>query len=292
MENPYGVFRDKRLLLVTVFALLGAASKMLGSALYGSRALFVDALTCVANISSLFIVIYYLSRAFKPPDADHPFGHVRLRYGGVVAILSIYMFVAGFSAATLYYSAHGYSVGEGSAYAAILGAFFYSIAIWLSRGLDESIRVYAGFTMSELVESAIVVPSAWLGYSKGYLYDLAGALAILVYLFYEAVETHHRLVRAIADTSPPPRVYEEVAREARLRGLVPVSLRLRMIDERLCSGDMVVRPRLGMAPDIADILADEVREELLRRGCDVVIHIDYSKPWRDLGEPSKSSAQK
>ena len=267
-----------RLLAVTVFALLGALSKILGSLLYGSRALFVDALTSIANLAALFIVLYYLSESMKPPDTDHPFGHMRLRYGGVAAILSIYMFIAGFSAATLYYSSHGYHVEKGSAYAAIIGAAFYAAAIALSRNLDESIRIYAGFTTSELVEAGIVIPSAWLGYAKGYLFDLGGAAIILLYLFYEAIETHQHLIRAIADTSPPPRVYEEVKREARLRGLVPVAIRLRMVDERHCSGDMTVRPQKGMAPDIADVLADEVMEELHERGCDVVIHVDYSRP--------------
>jgi len=285
-----------RLLLVTVFALLGALSKILGSLLYGSRALFVDALTSIANLAALFLALYYLSKSMKPPDADHPFGHMRLRYGGIAAILSIYMFIAGFSAATLYYSSHGYRVEEGSAYAAIIGAAFYAAAIAFSRNLDESIRVYAGFTASELVEASIVVPSTWLGYAKGYLFDLVGAVIILLYLFYEAIETHQHLVRAIADTSPPPRVYEEVKREARLRGLVPVAIRLRMIDEKHCSGDMTVRPQKGITPDIADVLADEVVEELRQRGCDIVIHIDYSKPWiRDREENrmhSKSSTQK
>ncbi len=291
-SNVIAILRGK-LLLVTVFALLGASSKILGSILYGSRALFVDALTSIANLSALFIAIYYLSESMKPPDADHPFGHTRLRYGGVAAILSIYMFIAGFSAATLYYSSRGYSVEEGSAYAAIIGAVFYAMAIAFSRNLDESIRVYAGFTASELVEAGIVVPSAWLGYAKGYLFDLAGASIILLYLFYEAIETHKRLVRVIADTSPPSRVYEEVAREARLRGLVPVAIRLRMIDEKHCSGDMVVRPRRGLAPDIADVLADEIIEELRQRGCDIVIHIDYSKPWVPTSNSgSKISTQK
>jgi len=281
-----------RPLLVTVFALLGALSKILGSLLYGSRALFVDALTSIANLAALFIVLYYLSESMKPPDADHPFGHARLRYGGIAAILSVYMFIAGFSTATLYYSSHGYRVEEGSAYAAIIGAVFYAAAIAFSRNLDESIRVYAGFTASELVEAGIVVPSAWLGYAKGYLFDLGGAVIILLYLFYEAIETHQRLVRAIADTSPPRHVYEEVAREAELRGLIPMAIRLRMIDERHCSGDMIVRPQRGIRPDIADILADEAMDKLRREGCDVVIHVEYSRPRLQRGANSKSSTKK
>ncbi len=281
-----------RLLLVTVFALLGALSKILGSLLYGSRALFVDALTSIANLASLFVVLYYLSESMKPPDTDHPFGHMRLRYGGIAAILSIYMFIAGFSAATLCYSSHGYRVEEGSAYAAITGAAFYAVAIAFSRNLDESIRVYAGFTAGELIEAGVVIPSTWLGYTKGYVFDLVGAIIILLYLFYEAIETHQHLVRAIADTSPPQRVYEEVAREAELRGLIPTIIRLRMIDEQHCSGDMIVEPRKGLTPDIADILADEVMDELHKRGCDVVIHVEYSRPWLQKGANNKSSTKK
>jgi divalent metal cation (Fe/Co/Zn/Cd) transporter len=269
------VLRGK-LLLVIAFSVLGFLSKMLGALLYGSRALLVDALTCIGIMFSLVIVIHYLIVSSLPPDSDHPFGHLRLRYGGVVAVLAVYMFIAGFSAATLYFSRGGYVVGKESTYFALVGGLFYTLAVLCSRGLDEAVRVYAGFTSIELVETLVDVPSTWLGHVLGYVYDLAGALVILGFLFYEALETYRRLVVGIADVSPPKRVYDEVKREAELRGLVPVRIRLRMIDEKTCSGDMVVKPLKGIRPDIADLLADEVQEVLQQRGCEVVIHVDYA----------------
>ncbi|BEP17412.1 hypothetical protein PYJP_07640 [Pyrofollis japonicus] len=269
------VLRGK-LLLVIVFSVLGFLFKMLGALLYGSRALLVDALTCIGNMFSLVIVIHYLIVSSLPPDSDHPFGHLRLRYGGVIAVLAVYMFIAGFSAATLYFSRGGYVVEEESTYLAVVGGLFYAFAVLFSKGLDEAIRVYAGFTSAELVETLVDIPSTWFGHVLGYVYDLAGAMVILGFLFYEALETYRKLVVNIADVSPPKRVYDEVKREAELRGLVPVRIRLRMIDEKTCSGDMIVKPLKGIRPDIADLLADEVQEVLRQRGCEVVIHVDYA----------------
>ncbi|KSW12498.1 hypothetical protein CF15_07190 [Pyrodictium occultum] len=265
--------RARGLPAVVLLSLAGAAVKIYGSLAYGSRALLVDALTCVASLVSLAAVVWYLSIASAPPDEDHPYGHHRLRYGGALASLSAYMFAAGFSAAVLAASTGGYRVGGESSLAALVGGGFYAAAVLAARGLDPVLRVYAGFTASELVESVVTAASSWLGSSLGYLYDLAGGALVLAYLLYEAVETHRRLLRVFSDTAAPRRLYELVEREARLRGLEPLRLRLRMLDEARCSGDLIVVPERGMPLDVADILADELRQEMEARGCDLVIHV-------------------
>jgi len=268
---------DRGLVAVTLLSLAGATVKIYGSLSYGSRALLVDALTCVANIAALTAVLWYLHVASAPPDEDHPYGHQRLRYGGALASLSAYMFAAGASTAALVYSISGYRVEEGSTVAALVGGAFYAAAILVARDIDPVLRVYAGFTASELIESGVTAASSWLGASIGYLYDLAGGVIILAYLFHEAIETHHKLMRVFADTAAPQHFYELVEREALLRGLHPIRVRLRMIDERHCSGDLIVAPEKGMPPDVADVLADELQQELHQHGCDVVIHVGLSE---------------
>ncbi|HIQ24107.1 MAG TPA: hypothetical protein EYH50_03570 [Pyrodictium delaneyi] len=281
---------DRGLLVVALLSLAGAAVKIYGSLVYGSRALLVDAFTCAANIAALAAVLWYLHVSRAPPDEDHPYGHQRLRYGGALASLSAYMFVAGVSAAALAYSLSGYTVEKCSTAAALAGGAFYAAAVYVARGIDPVLRVYAGFTTSELIESGVTVASSWLGASLGYLYDLAGGMIILAYLFHEAVETHHKLMRIFADTAAPQHFYKLVEREALLRGLHPIRVRLRMVDEKHCSGDLIVVPEEGMPPDVADILADELQQELHRHGCDVVIHVGLRE--RRSSRQSRRSSEK
>ena len=266
-----------RLLLVVLLVALGAAVKTLGALGSGSRALLVDSLTCFASLAGLAAVLYYLRLGSMPPDEDHPYGHARLRYGGVVASLSAYMFAAGAGTAAVALGSEGYRVEASAVPAALAGAGFYAAAILVARGLDPVLLVYAGFTASELVESAVSAVGGFLGSRLGYVYDLAGAAIILAYVFYEAVEAHRYLMDMVSDRAP----LELVAvfqREARLRGLRPVRVRLRMLDERSCTGDAVVEPPRGMGPDIADLLVGELEDEMRRRrSCDVTIRVRYAR---------------
>ena len=272
---------DARLAAVAVLVALGALVKTLGALVSGSRALLVDALTCFASLAGLAAVLHYLRLGGRPPDEDHPYGHYRLRLGGVAASLSAYMFVAGASAASLAMSIGGYRVeaGEGAAYA-LLGALPYAAAILLARGLDPVLRVYAGFTASEILESLVSAGSALLGGIAGYVYDLAGAAAILGYLLREAVEAHRYLIEMVSDRAAPAALYSRLRHEAAMRGLHVLRARLRMIDEAHCSGDAEVAPSPGMPADVADLLADELAEEMRRHGCDVAIHIAYAEKAR------------
>ncbi len=273
-----------RLALVVAAALAGAAAKIAGS-LYGSRALFVDALTSVANIAALASIISYYHASMRPADLDHPYGHMRLKYVGALLALLAYMFVAGVAAAEVYYSIRGYEVGSGSWKAALVGAFFYALAIAASRNIDPVLRVYAGFTGSEIVESVVSTVASFLGFSQSYIYDLAGAIAILAYLLYEAHEATVLLAEVLTDKAAPPSVYELVRREASLRGFSVCTLRIRKVSEDYYAGDAVITPKnRQMPPDVAGILASELRDELLRRGIDLAIHVEYMAASRCRSE--------
>ncbi len=283
-----------RLAAIVVLVAAGAAVKTIGAMLSGSRALLVDALTCFSSLAALAGVLHYLRVGSMPPDRDHPYGHSRLRYGGVLVSLSAYMFAAGASAAAVVSGLEGYRVEPGPGIvAAVAGAALYAVALLLARGMDPVLARYAGFTFSEIIESAVSVVGAALGGLLGYWYDLAGAAVIVGYIFHEAVEAHRELLRILCDTSAPEEMYRLLEEEALLRGLRVMRARLRMLDERSCGGDAVLAPPDGMDPVAADMLADEVAAALAERGCDVVIHLAYaeSSPGRRASERSSRSTE-
>lgn len=267
---------DSRLVAFVLLMVLGAIVKIVGGLVYGSRALLLDALTCFSSLAGLAAVLYYLKRGLIPPDADHPYGHSRLRYGGIVASLAAYMFAAGVSVPAILTGVEGYTVNIMAAPLAAIGALFYGTAIVLGTRLDPVVAVYSRLTVSELLESVVSIVSALLGSLAGYVYDLAGALVILAYIFKESIEAHYYLMRMIADTAPE-HLYYVLDEEIRLHGLNPVRIRLRMLDEHTCIGDAVVEPPPGMPPEVAHFLIDEIMDKMKRYNCDITIHAEHEK---------------
>jgi divalent metal cation (Fe/Co/Zn/Cd) transporter len=272
---------QSRLYFVAALVALGAVGKSVAALVSGSRAILADALTCFASVAAVAAILYYYRVSSLPPDEDHPYGHARLRYGGVLASLAFYMFAAGAGAASVAAGLEGYRVEAGPGIPwLVLGTGFYAAAIALARGLDPVLRVYAGFTSSELLETLVSALGAVAGQYMGYVYDLLGAAVITGYILHEAYEAHCYLLRVFSDTAAPRRLYEALRRELRLRGLRLLRARLRMLDESRCAGDAVAAPPPGMPAEVADLLVDEVADQLARMGCDVVIHVAYAESHR------------
>ncbi|MET1128864.1 MAG: cation transporter [Thermoproteota archaeon] len=262
--------------LLALLVVIGSAVKTAGAVVGGSRALLIDSLTCYAGLVALIATYWYLWASRAPPDSDHPYGHARLKYGGLIVTLSAYMFASGAGTIAVATGIHGYSISAVAVPFAVAGALIYAVALALSRGLDPVIRRFAGFTATEIVESSVSVVGAYLGSRIGFYYDLGGALIILLYVIHEAVEAHRYLVRMISDRSAPANLYEVVRREAEARGLEMVNARLRMVDEVHCVGDIEVSAPHDMPLELADMLADELADSVKNKGCDVSVHVSAS----------------
>jgi len=259
-----------------VLSAVGAVFKIVGGIGYGSRAVFVDALTCIANLGAGLIVYRHLRLSELPPDADHPFGHKRLVLQGLIWMLIIYSFVAGFSAALLYYSAGGYEVESGAYKFALAGTLAYAASVALAARGGFAGASYAGFTFSEVIEGVVTTASAFAGYRYAYIYDLAGGVIILAYLVYELWHEAREIGRLVADVAERE-VAEKVRREFERRGLRVKRLRLRMVVPGEYQGDAVVEA--GDIPyEVADLLADEAVEEIREKyNVDLVVHIDKGR---------------
>ncbi len=268
--------RNGRLILAAIllFSGLGGLVKIVGGVLYGSRALFVDALTCIANFVSIVATIYYYHKSLLPPDLDHHYGHHRLGFGGAFTTIMAYSFVAGLAVWELL-SLEPYSVSPLAPVYAFLGLVFYTIAIVLSRRAGEYFAPYAVFTVSELIESVTVIIASFLGSIYYYLIDYIGAFIIVGYLFYELYDIARDFIRVMSDIAPEPGLIKNIRREVEKMGPRVINIRLRMLRKNYYQGDIVIRVDPSMSVEEAHRIADEI-ERILREkyNVEVVVHIE------------------
>ncbi len=271
--QSYG--ESARIILVAlVLGGAGAVFKILGGLLYGSRAVFIDGATCIGNIVAGILLYRSLRAASKPPDEDHPFGHTRLVYHGVLLVLVTYSFIAGLSTAVLYYSlGQAYSVEEGAPLFALIGTLFYGASIMVSRRQGYAGGVFSAFTFTEVIEGAVTITASYTAVHYGKVYDIAGGLLITMYLVYELWSESQRLGVLMSDTIDPT-ILRRIRSLFEERGLRVKSIRLRTVVPGKYHGDMVVEA-VGIPYEVADLLVDEAsyiaREEY---NVDLTVHID------------------
>ena len=263
---------ETTILLILLLGLLGGAVKIGGGILYGSRSLLVDSFTCFANIVALIATIHFYRESIRPPDIDHHYGHVRLGFIGTMLTILAYSFVAGFSVAILYYSME-YEVDLPAVYAAIAGFIIYGAAVVLSMRVGKALKTYGVFTVSELIESTVVVIASFGGAVYTYLIDYGGAIILTGYIFVEIYATFKDLAKYLSDTAPPPEVIEKILGIIRRHGLVPISYRFRITAPGHIHGDVVVavknNSQLMDVPNIISEVKDEARRAI--GGVDLVI---------------------
>lgn len=265
---------DWKVWVVVVSSTLGAIAKFIGGYLYGSKALFVDALTCIANLIALIATIYYYSKTHLPPDLDHHFGHHRLGFAGAIVTVTAYSFVAGIVIADLLYT-EPYSVDIRAPVLAVVGLIFYSIAIYVSKRISDYFGPYGAFTVSELLESITVIVASLLGSIYAYQVDYAGAIIIVVYLFYELQATVRDLIKLLSDIAPPSKLIEETRRTIEKYGVKVERIRLRIIREGYYQGDITIRLPPRTTVEEAHHIVDMIEKELRGRyNIEVTIHIE------------------
>jgi len=256
----------RALLAVLLLSLAGSTAKIAGGLFYGSRALLVDALTSFANIVAAVATIYYYKLSRVPPDADHPFGHYRLGYVGVLVTMVAYGYVAGIASAELAYSRE-YTVEIEAVYSAVAGFILYGLAVLLSLRIGGFMKAYGFFTVSELYESAVTIAAATAGALYTYLVDYAGAVGLTAYIVYELVHVGRETIHSITDKSAPPSLLSEVRELIEKSGYRVTSLRVRYIDPGTYHGDARIAPATPQPKPV-----DEVKRALREKyGLDIAL---------------------
>ncbi len=261
-----------RLLVGYVLALLGAIVKTLGALVSNSKSLFVDGLTCIANVAAGAAAVYLTFVSLKPPDKDHPYGHGRFLLAGAALSLIVYAFIAGI-AFTEIISVEPYSVDIVAPAYAALGFLLYGASILILRRLSYALLVYAELSSSELLESVVTIMASYAGATLTYLIDYVGSLLLFTFLTYELVKHGRNLVQHIADYAPP-RLLDEVKKLIESQGLRLCRLRIRTFVPGIYCGDAVVaidERDLERAHAIIDRVEKLVEEKL---GVRLVIHYE------------------
>ncbi len=266
--------RNLKLAVLFSFSALAATFKIVGGVVYGSKSLLVDALTSIANLVALAATIMYFMRSLRPPDEDHHYGHRRLTYGGTILTLMSYSFVAGIAVTELM-SPRPYSVSINAPILAVLGLVTYSVVVVLSRRWGKAFLPYSVFTVSELIESGVVIASSVAGALYSYIIDYVGAWILAAYIFYELTSITRDVIKIVSDTAPPQPTIEKIARILRELGLEPTRIRLRMVDDVTLHGDIVVRvPSSMMVIEVNDLIAEAERVIKERFNADVTIALE------------------
>ncbi|MCD6113973.1 MAG: cation transporter [Thermoprotei archaeon] len=254
-----------KLYAVLGFSALGGFFKIFGGVVYGSRALFVDALTSIANFIAAYATIYYYKVSRKPPDIDHHYGHYKLGFGGTLVSLISYSFVAGLVVAELY-KIEPYSVSINATLFAILGFIFYYLAIAVAKRSGEFFKPYSAFTVSELIESTIVILASLAGALYTYIIDYIGALILASYIFIEIYGTGKALLKNISDIAPSRSYINDVKRTVEKHGFKVIKIKIRKVHYNLWHGDIFIES-LNENITIKE-LKNKIRElkrELLRK---------------------------
>ncbi len=257
--------------LALLLSTIGAIVKLYGGLVYQSKAVVIDGITCIANLGSGAVILSTMIVSRRPPDIDHPYGHQRIIYTGILVLLLSYAFSAGLSIGVLFHT-QKYSVRPESAAYALLGSAFYALSILVAKGSSKGGESYAFFTASEVLEGLVSAAAAYAGAEIDYLIDYAGAVIITAYIFLELYKESRTLNTLLTDRIQPA-IYQEINNLLEERGFKVKRLRIRPLDINNYVGDAIVEAP-DLPSDVADLLAEEATYYAKKLGVDLTIHID------------------
>jgi divalent metal cation (Fe/Co/Zn/Cd) transporter len=266
----------KSLTILIALSIAGGVLKIYGSVVGGSKSVFVDAATSIANTIAILMILIFFREGMEPPDIDHHYGHYRLAIGGPISMLMLYSFVAGIVTVDLFDSfGKAYRVSYESPIYASIAIIPYGLAVMITKRLHPIVYSYGGFTAIELIESTISILSSLGGAAISYIIDFIGAIALTVYLFYELVKSLREIVIDVSDIAPID-VIDRIHRVAKDFGANVERIRVRRIIESIYQGDVVVRVEPSTPIEKAHSVADNIEKELKKQGIDIVIHVEPS----------------
>jgi len=266
-----------RLLLILVFSLAGGIFKIAGGIIYHSKSVLVDALTSMANLASLVLILAFMKKSSMPPDENHHFGHVRLKFGGSIFTLMAYSFVAGIALMEVL-SSKAYTVSLGAPAMAALGLICYLMAISLSKeSRGGPLGYYATFTVSEVIEGITVIASSLTGAIYSYIFDYLGSIALTFYVFYELLKSFKDLTLKVSDIAPPLRIVEGIKKSFESRGLSVEELKMRYIDEKTLEGHMIIIMDKNNMEEFEEALSEAKREAKEKYNAEIFVEFDRKK---------------
>jgi len=258
--------------------------------LFGSRALFMDALSTLLDITSSLILFLFIKLADRPPDRNHPLGHGRyeplagLQLGVFLSSVGFYM---GFQNLTEI-SAHG----EESA----LPPFLFVVPLLAIVLLELSYRMLmrnakkesssalvaeAAHFRVDAITSVLAMISLALGQvfpGEMLLLDKVGAILIAGVMIFLGLSAARQNMHQLLDTLPEEKFFEKVRKAAfRAKGVLGThKIRIQQYGpDAHVDIDIEVDP--GLTVESAHRISQEVRFEIQKDWPsvqDVIVHVE------------------
>ncbi|MCS7111556.1 MAG: cation transporter [Ignisphaera sp.] len=266
---------SKMFIAIIFLSALGGFFKILGGFIGGSKSVFVDALTSIANTLAILMMYGFFNVSVEPPDEDHHYGHYRIGLGGPISTLLLYSFVAGVIVVDLYETfGSSYTVSVMAPLFACVGLLPYSLAITLARHVGGTTIYYVRFTAVEIIESFVTIGAAFAGAVISYLIDFIGAIALTSYLFVELTKSFREILEYISD-SASKEVVKKLQTILSTRGIVAERIRVRRITENVYQGDIVVKLSPSISIEKAHQIIDSVEKDAKDKlNTEITIHIE------------------
>lgn len=262
--------------------------------LFGSEALFMDALSTLLDISSSLILFLFIKLADRPPDKEHPFGHGRyeplagMQLGIFLASVGVYMGFRNLIDLR--------AVEEGHAFP----PFLFMVPLFAIVLLEISYRFLMRTARSES-SAALVAEAAhfrvdavtsilaMLSLISGQLFpqatlflDHLGAVLIALVMVFLGLMAARENLHQLLDRVPDEEIFEKVRKAAHRASGVKGTEKIRVQQfgpDAHVDIDVEVEPTLSV--DEAHKISQEVRLEIQKEWPsvqDVIVHIEPYYP--------------
>jgi divalent metal cation (Fe/Co/Zn/Cd) transporter len=263
-----------KLQLSITLSFIAGAFKVLGGVLGGSKSVYVDALTSIANTMSIAFIYAFYKKSLEPPDQDHPFGHLRFAFGGPIATLMLYSFVLGVVVTDII-NAFGrpYVITIQAPIYAAIGMAFYALAVTFSKGVKTLSIYYAKFTAIEFLEGLATIASSLGGIFISFWIDYITATALVLYLAVELWSSLNEITYTISDYSQVE-IASKISSYLSELGFEVKRIRIRRVFGDMYQGDATVKMQNPSNRDTSSLIKKAEEEIMKKFKADVVLKLE------------------
>ncbi len=265
-----------------------------GFALWGSSALFLDALASSMDIMASLVLIWCIRLADRPPDEDHPMGHGRFEpiAGLLVGFLMVFLGALS-SFDQIKEMVTGGAVHSIDPVAWVIPLFALVVLEFCHQTLKKTAkRKNSPALMADAVHyridaltscfALIALCMAAIYPAKAHFFDHIGAVFIALFMIVVGLIAARKNIHQLLDRSPPSADYEKV-REAALsvegvRATEKLKLQIYGPDAHVAI-DIEVHPELTVAASHA--ITQRVRRAIqleIPQVRDVIVHVEPHYP--------------
>lgn len=258
--------------------------KILGGLISGSTALLADGSDSLLNVVSGLVAYKSFREAKKPPDEEHPYGHLKFEVYGSMLILVLmvatFSFVGFIAVDRLLHGLSETIDPIGIPFAAVSLIMNLAVSSLLKLwGRESSVAVTESrHTALDVMEGAVTLAGVSLGAALSSVYDAIATFAILLLMTIFVLETLRGLRKEVVDTSPPRNLIRDIEE---ILSSTPGVIDFHDLRARVSAGWVYADVHLvvegGVSVEKAHEICDAIERRLKDRfdgKVDIVIHVE------------------